>query len=202
MAGQPSVRLDLRAVLPAAALAVVVLVIVFVELCGREDVEPYAQSTPFPEVPTATPAPTFTPGPSPTGGGEEPTATEAQVQPGGEERDTARVLDLDAIRDALEQYRQEQGEYPDSGGNVQTLCVFPEFDKGCELKDVLDPLPIDPLGEPITENGYWYSGTGDEYAVFAQRESDLFPECPEHPAFLRQFDTILCVQGPSATPSP
>src|SRR3972149_945897 len=125
-----------------------------------------------------------TPAPSPTGGGEEPTATEAQVQPGGEERDTTRVQDLDAVRDALEQYRQEHDAYPDSDGNVQTLCAFPEFDKGCELEDVLDPLPIDPLGEPITENGYWYSGTRDTYTVFAQRESDLFPECDQHPAFL------------------
>ena len=196
MTEQPAVRLDLRAILHAAALAVVLLVIVFVELCGREDVKPYVQSTPFPEVPTATTGPTFTPGPSPTGGGQEPTATEPVAQPGGEERDTTRVQNLAAIRDALEQYRQEHNGYPDSANNVQTLCVFEEFDKGCELKEFLDPIPNDPLGEPITENGYWYVSTGDAYTVFAQRESDLFPDCPEHPDFLQQFDTLLCVQGP------
>jgi hypothetical protein len=202
MAG-PSVRLDLRAALPIAALGVVVLVIIFVELCGREDVSPVGESTPFVELatatpitpgPTATPGPTFTPGPSPTAAPVTATATrEAPI--GGGERDIARVQDLADLQEALEQYREEHGSYPDSGGNIQTLCAFTEFDAGCELEEVLSPLPQDPLGDQVN-NGYWYTSIGSRFAVFAQRESEQFEECSEHPDFLRDFDSLLCVQGP------
>lgn len=192
---EPStVRIDLRAVLAVAALAIVVLVIIFVQLCGRDDVEPLAQSDgPNVEGPTEPPVVTVTPGPTPTPG--PPTETPAP-EPGGEERDVTRMQDLQAIEDALAEFRDENGSYPDTGGNVQSLCVFEDSDIGCELQDVLDPLPVDPLGEPISENGYWYASDGDEFTVFAQRESDQFPACANHPDHLAHFDTILCVQGP------
>jgi hypothetical protein len=201
MTDQRSVRLDLRAILPVAALAVVVLVIIFVELCGRQDVKPFAQTTPFPTVPQATPAATFTPGPSPTGG-VSTTATPPAVLPGGEQRDTQRAQDLAALQAALVQYHDKHGKYPSANGNVQTLCAFPESDAGCKLKDdgELDPLPIDPKGEPITENGYWFRSTDNDYAIFAQRESDAVPECDEHPDFLKQFKSLICVTSPPPAP--
>lgn len=193
MTGQPAVRLDLRAILPIAALALVVLVIIFVELCGREDVKPFVQTTPFPTVPPVTPADTSTPGPTPTGGGAATTPTPPAVEPGGDQRDAQRTQDLAAIEAALQQYHDKHGKYPSSNNNVQTLCAFPEFDLGCKLKEMLDPLPIDPKGEPITENGYWFRATDDAYAVFAMRESDAFPACQERPEFLKQFATVLCI---------
>ena len=197
MAGSPTVRLDLRAVLPIAALAVIVLVIIFVELCGRNDVGPLVDAiptaidrgtaTPVTPVPTATPGPTPTPAP--------PTAT-PEPEPGGAERDATRVEDLETIEQALEEYVQENGNYPDSGGNVQTLCVFPESDIACELEDVLSPIPTDPLGEPLAENGYWYASDGETFTVYAQRESEQFETCAQHPDHLQGFDSLLCVQGP------
>ena len=193
MAG-PSSRVDLRAVLPVAALGVVVLVIIFVELCGREDVAPLDGSTAVVQQETATPGPTFTPGPSPTTG-PSPTGAPVEVVTGGEDRDTARVQDLTALQEALEQYREENGAYPDTDGNVQTLCVFFDADAGCDLEEVLGPVPQDPLGEPVS-NGYWYVSTGRLYVVFAQRESELFPACDEHPEHLRDFDSVLCARGP------
>jgi hypothetical protein len=193
-----SVRLDLRALLPIAALALVVLVIIFVELCGREDVKPFVSTTPFPTVPPQTPVDTFTPGPSPTGAAPAGTSTPAPPAEGAEDRDTQRVQDLQAIQAALAQYLDENGEYPNANGNVQTLCAFPDSDAGCQLSEVLSPLPLDPLGEPITENGYWFTSTEDTYTVFAQRESDAFQECETHPEFLEQFDTLLCVGSPAS----
>ena len=191
----PSVRVDLRAVIPAAALVVVVLVIIFVELCGREDVEPLVGVPTVVPGETATLGPTFTPGPSPTAGPEEPTATEEAPSGGKEERDNVRMEDLAALQTALEQYREEKGAYPSTDGNVQTLCAFLDADAGCDLEEVLSPLPQDPLGDPA-RNGYWYVATGRRYTIYAQRESDRFPECDEHPDHLKNFDSLLCVQGP------
>lgn len=138
-----------------------------------------------------TPNDAATPGPSTTPT-IRPTVT---AEAGIDERDVIRVQDLAAIRDALEEYREANGSYPDSGGAIQSLCVFPDLDIGCALRDVLDPLPQDPLGEPAI-NGYWYVSTGSEYIVYARRESGLVPECAEHPDHLGAIDSLLCVQGP------
>jgi hypothetical protein len=195
MAEPSTVRLDLRAVLPIAALGVVVLVIIFVELCGREDVAPLSQ-TPLPSVESPTPSqpvPTATAGPSPT---PAPPTSTPPPSPGGGERDLTRLQDLATIQDALEEYREENGSYPDNDGNVQSLCVFPDTDAGCELEDVLSSIPNDPLGEPLAENGYWYASDGDTFTVYAQRESEEFGECAEHPDHLGGIDSLLCVRGP------
>ena len=193
MPDSSTVRVDLRAILAIAALAVVVLVIIFVELCGREDVEPLTQSPPPIERPTEPPAATNTPGPSPTQG--PPTATPAP-EPGGAERDLTRQGDLQSIEAAWEEYRADNGSYPSTEGNIQTLCVF-DSDEGCALEEVLQPVPVDPLGEPLAENGYWYTSDGDSYTVFAQRESEALPQCAaEHPEHLQDIESLLCVQSP------
>ena len=194
MSAGPSVRVDLRAALPVVALAAVVLAIIVVELCGRDDVEaPLVQATP--SGPSATPGPTFTPGPSPTSGPPTETPTGEAPVGGEEERDVRRQQDLVAIQQALEQYRQENDEYPNTNGNIQSLCVFADSDAGCDLLEVLDPLPQDPLGDPAN-NGYFYSSTGDAYVLYATREGDQLPECGEHPAHLGKIDSLYCVQGP------
>lgn len=182
-------RLDLRVALPIAAFALVVLVIIFVELCGREDVEPLVEA-PDGGGPTPTLGPTFTPGPSPTPRpGETPAGP--GTAPGGRDRDVTRLADLQAIQAALEEYFAEEGEFPSTEGAVQTLCVFEEFDAGCAVRDYLDPVPRDPLDE-----GYWYTSDGDTYSIYAQREADPFPECDEHPEFLQDFESIYCLSGP------
>ena len=195
MAERDTVRLDLRIVLPVAALGVVVLAIIVVELCGREDIQPLAQGPATVENPSPLPV---TP---PTPGGEEPTpgpptpTEEQEPAEGGDARDVTRQQDLDRVAQALEEYREENDSYPDSGGQVQSLCVF-QADVGCELSEFLSPIPADPLGEPISENGYWFSSTGNTYSVYAQRESDQAPECPDHPGHLEGIDSLMCVQGP------
>ena len=191
---------DLRTVLPVAALAIVVLVIVIVQLCGTEDVDRQARNA----LPTETLGPTFTPGPTETPGptstpGPAPT-TDAQatatVPTGGEdERDGTRVQDLQRIALALDEYRSDEGDYPSTGGNIQTLCAFTDADAGCELESYFDELPIDPLGDPSVQ-GYWYASDGQSFTIYAQRETDLFPECDDHPDHLASFDSLFCERGP------
>ena len=194
---------DLRTVLPVAALAIVVLVIVIVQLCGTEDVDRQARTGALPTGtlgPTLTPGPTETPGPSstpgPTATADPAFATETAVAAaGGEGRDATRVQDLQRLVLALGEYRSDEGEYPSTGGNIQTLCAFTDTDAGCALEAYFDELPIDPLGDPGAQ-GYWYASDGQAFTIYAQRETDLFPVCDEHPDHLASFDSLFCEQGP------
>ena len=193
MTDRSTVRVDLRAILAISALALVVLLIIFVELCGREDVASLTERPATIERPTVPPPPTITPGPSPTQG--PPTATPVP-EPGGEEHDLIRQGDLQSVQDALEEYLADNGSYPSTENNIQTLCVF-DSDEGCALEEVLQTIPVDPLGEPLAENGYWYTSDGDSYTVYAQRESEAIPTCAaEHPDHLQDIESLLCVQSP------
>jgi len=192
-----SVRLDPKAVAAIGALALIIFVIIFIELCGRDDIDSLAQgNTQQPGLATATLGPTFTPGPSPTVGPTVPTQSPTPM-PGGRDRDATRVVDLQSLQAALDTYADDNGEFPSNENTLQTLCVFTEFDVGCELLDVLDPpLPQDPLGD-ASLNGYWYASDGSTYELYAQRESGAFPECVlGRPDFLQDFDSLLCVLGP------
>ncbi len=197
-----TIRIDLRVAAPFLVLGLVILAIIVSELCGKTKVEPLPQGTPFVEGPTSTPAPTFTPGPSPTESPAEATATQASSA-AGSDRDEVRVRDLGRIRQALADYKEEHGNYPSTGGGIQSLCAFTEFDKGCALEEVLDTIPVDPLGDP-GKNGYWLASDGRTYVVYAQRESELFVQsgpdlsapCDEHPDHLRAFRSIFCVRSP------
>jgi hypothetical protein len=196
MAGPTTIRVDLRAILPVAIFALIVFIIIFVQLCGTEEVKPLSDQTPLPQV---TRAPTFTPAPgetvaAPTEEPAGPTATEVS-QAGAGQRDQVRAQDLIAVQAALEEYKADHDEYPDTGGGIQTLCVYVEADEGCALQDFLDPLPFDPLDDAST-NGYWYKSDGATYTLYAQREADAVPECAEHPQHLQKFDSLMCVTSP------
>ena len=191
-----SVRLDPKAAAAIGALALIILTIIFIELCGRDEIEPLTQGqTQQQGLATATLGPTFTPGPSPTVGPTVPTQSPTPM-PGGRDRDAVRVSDLQSLQAALLIYADDKGEFPNNENTVQTLCVFPEFDVGCELLDVLDELPRDPRDDAST-NGYWYASDGDTYELYAQRESSAFPVCVlPRPDFLQDFESLLCVLGP------
>ena len=141
----------------------------------------------LPRDPDAAPPPE----PSPT-----PVPEETEEAPGAAaDRDAQRVADLEAVAGVLQQYREEHGAYPDTGGGIQTLCVFVELDEGCALNDI-DRIPAhDPLGD-ASVNGYWYASDGRSFVVYAQRETDGPPECDEHPDHLGRFDSLICVRGP------
>ena len=110
-------------------------------------------------------------------------------------RDVVRVQDLATIRQALEGYRDAEGEYPSTGGSGQTLCTYVNLDVGCALRDILGTIPYDPEGSPKND-GYWYVSDGSAYTVYALRETDAFPACREHPAFLGRYESLHCIRGP------
>ncbi len=137
--------------------------------------------TPVPPMPTPTPSPTSTPRPTPIAGTID--------------RDVTRVQDLTAAQAGLEEIFAEGGSYPNTGGTIQTLCVLPEFDKGCELEDVMAAIPSDPLGEPSV-NGYWYVSDGSSYTLYARREAERLPDCTDHPDFLSHVPSLICFSAP------
>jgi hypothetical protein len=92
---------------------------------------------------------------------------------GGAERDEQRLMELEAIAGVLERYRQGTRGLPSTGGNVQTLCAYPE-DAGCAVFEPGDAV-VDPLGEPLL-NGYWYVSDGERATVFALSETESEPD--------------------------
>lgn len=124
----------------------------------------------------------------------KPTPTVEPPRAARRQRDAIRTQDMGAIQVVLETFAAQHGSYPDTGGGVQSLCVFLELDVGCALLDVA-PLPEDPLGDARV-NGYFYASDGKSFAVYAQRETDAFPPCEGHPEFLQHFESLLCVRGP------
>ena len=121
------IRIEPKAAFAIGALALIILIIIFIELCGREDVEPLVQvPEQQPGIATATLGPTFTPGPSPTIGPTVPSPSPTPMV-GGQDRDVERVSDLQTLQSALELFEAENGEFPNSEGGVQTLCVFEDL---------------------------------------------------------------------------
>ena len=126
---------------------------------------------------------------------EEPTLAPVGVTTTPEERDATRTTDLAGIQAVLEQYAQQNGSYPDTGNDLQSLCAYRTLDVGCELESFA-PIPADPLGAPI-RNGYWYRSDGQSYTLIALRETG--PEAPSTcPAELFGSDDEqmrMCVEG-------
>jgi hypothetical protein len=128
--------------------------------------------------PTATPE-GFAPTPRPRPTAQGLTGTE-------EERDNERREHVLIVLNALEQLHQRDGEFPSTGGNLQSLCVFSEVDAGCKLKDVLgQEPPNDPRGRSST-SGYWYLSDGSTATLYVAFEGPIAAEdvCPDpHPGF-------------------
>lgn len=152
--------------------------------------------------PEATPFPSFTPGASPTFGPtatpRPPTATPPPA-PGARERDTERRQHLAVVADALQAYFDDNGSFPQTGNNAQSLCVFPELDAGCELREYAPngELPRNPRGEP-----YQYrSVDGASWIVFSELEEEIPADerCldPVAELFPRR-DQLICVTGGGA----
>ncbi len=120
-----------------------------------------------------------------------PTPTDDEA---ARQRDAARMRDLEEIQRIIATYAAEGNGLPNTNGDLQSLCVFREFDAGCTFGSVAE-LPEDPLGDAGV-NGYFYSSNGTTYSIYAQRETDALPACDEHPEFLAHFNALLCVKGP------
>lgn len=198
-------RRDWRGLLPYAPIAAVIVVIVAalgMDLAFGGPSNPKVDNTaPPPEVVRATiaaapvsptpyaPPPTATP----TAG---PTAVPGSV---AQLRDKTRLDDLTKIAAALEQYHKQKGNYPSTGGNIQTLCSYPDVDAGCKLKDLLSPIPSDPTGEAVL-NGYWYSSDGKTFVLMAGMDSpaNATPnKCEQRFVDHTRKAYLHCLTGPS-----
>lgn len=160
-------------VAPIALLAGVLLAVVWLDVATGGDAEPPPLigklGTPVRGTfvaPTATPVgfkPTRVPRPTVAG-----TATGTR-----EERDGRRRGDMLILIYGFQQIREEEGEFPSTGGNIQSLCVYKEIDQGCKLKDVIGAEPpSDPLGDP-NENGYWYQSDGKTAKIYVSFEGEI-----------------------------
>ncbi len=129
---------------------------------------------------------------------EQPPAVITGAPGTAAERDEQRRNDLEAISQALEQYYDDKGSYPDTGGQVQTLCAYLEIDAGCSIRDYLDPIPTDPAGEPLVD-GYWYASDGARFSIFALQEVTIDPTATDCPFYsktaLGAKQIGLCVSG-------
>lgn len=112
-------------------------------------------------------------------------------------RDLVRRQHLEQLRQALEQYATREGHYPDTGNQLQTLCVYRSLDVGCSLADFLPELPADPLGAS-TSNGYWYISDGASFVLIAKQESlaEEASACPEQVIAWARGEPRYCVSGP------
>ncbi len=128
----------------------------------------------------------------------EPATQEPEEELTAAERDQIRRLHLEQIRAALEEYAAMRGGYPDTGGLLQTLCVYRELDQGCALESILPQVPIDPLGKPARD-GYWYVSDGSTFVLIAQKETGTKENenCPDFVASLdiAEGAPLYCVQG-------
>jgi hypothetical protein len=195
---------DWRRLLPYAPVAAVIVVIVAAlgtDLAFGGPSKPKVDNAaPPPEVARATIAAAPV---SPTPYVPPPTATPTAAPTAlpefiAQSRDKTRLDDLAKIAGALEQYREQEGEYPSNGGAIQTMCTYQEFDAGCKLKDVLDPLPEDPLGDPA-KNGYWYSSDGKGFALIAAVDSpaNATPDkCEKRFSEHTRKTNLYCLTGP------
>jgi hypothetical protein len=114
------------------------------------------------------------------------------------ERDALRRGDLVRLLVAANAYREEHGEYPTTGGNLQSLCVYKDDDQGCKLAETYDgDLPEDPAGDPI-KNGYWYESTGETVKIYAALEEEILDSerCPTENVDLRVKASLVCIEGP------
>jgi hypothetical protein len=120
--------------------------------------------------------PTYVP-PTPTPEGFAPTPrprpTIAGLTGTEQERDDERRQHILIILNGLQQLREQDGEYPSTEGNLQSLCVFSEVDAGCKLKEVLgSEPPNDPRGRSST-TGYWYQSDGSTAVLYVAFEGEI-----------------------------
>lgn len=180
---------------PVALIGVVLLFVLAFDLAHTGEAKPPALAgalgTPVRGTlvpPTATPI------------GARPTVVARPTVPGSvagtpatRDQDRRNLL-LIAI-DGLNKLKARDGQYPSTGGNIQTLCAYKDLDKGCALKDVIPAgVPVDPLGDPV-RNGFWYQSDGTYVKLYASMEQDLPDDqrCPTDNVDLKKKPNLYCV---------
>jgi hypothetical protein len=185
-------------IVPIVAIVAVVAAVITTDLAtgGAHEPNPENQATPGPAVAALTPRPR-TPLPPPNTRTPTPAPTVVSG-PVVEARDKTRKDDLERMAAALDKYYDKKKEYPSTGGNIQTVCVYKDDDAYCKVEDFIDPIPADPLGDPGA-NGYWYASDGKSYTLIAAMElpaNEMPPgSCPEAAAKHTKKTNLYCMTG-------
>lgn len=185
---------DPRTILVLAAFAGVLIALIVADFAtgGKAELTDLGLATPVTPLPTLPPSPTLPPGvtPSPT---PSPTPDAS-----GLARNQRRKEDMMRLADAFLRYARDHDGFPDTNNALQSICVYQELDKGCAIKEYLDPIPVDPKEpkDPL-KNGYWWSSTSRALILYAINEGSTAdsPQCPkERPPSLQKIkDGLTCV---------
>jgi hypothetical protein len=140
------------------------------------------------EVRVVTPAASETE-PAATATRAAPTATAAPSY-GDVLADTQRLLDLAKVRDALEAYFDDRGQYPSTSGAFSTLCEKPN-EPGCQLLSIDRAVP-----EGYGDEPFWYQSDGASYTLFAHVA--VAPDasgCPDELPPALAGEHVACIRG-------
>jgi hypothetical protein len=108
-------------------------------------------------------------------------------------RDERRRADLAGLQAGLREYRDKKGDYPSTGGSVQTACVYEKLDKLCAIKGFKGVANfVDPRGQLF---GYYYASDGKSYALYASLEGDNAGSdpCPGDLSVFKNLQNLYCV---------
>lgn len=96
-------------------------------------------------------------------------------------RDGVRKSDLRQIQSALELYRSDQGNYPDTASFPNCSTAF--TDGGNPAVTYMQKIPCDPLN--TEQHIYTYSSDGNTYSLYACLENinDSQKEIPNNPTY-------------------
>jgi hypothetical protein len=146
-------------------------------------------AAPAPAQPAGAAVPTHTPA--------EATAI-ANLPVDAKSRDAERLRNMQALRAALQQYKAKKGNYPSTGGSIQTACVYQKLDKLCEVSGQVSAEQFqDPRGNNF---GYFYFSDGKAYAIYASLEGDNSGSdpCPGDLTYFRNLPNLYCLTSSRA----
>jgi type II secretion system (T2SS) protein G len=174
----------------AMALVGIMFAVIAANAIAPPENKPAAAPKPVAAVPAAVqPAQNLVPAPTHTAA--EATAI-ANLPDDVRARDVKRVGDLAALQTALKQYKDKKGNYPSTGGSIQTACVYEKLDKLCEFKG---QLTADRFSDPRgTSFGYFYQSDGKVYTLYASFEADnsASDPCPSDVSYFKSLQNLFC----------
>ncbi|MGB2695731.1 MAG: hypothetical protein WBD55_11185, partial [Dehalococcoidia bacterium] len=111
---------------------------------------------------------------------------------GSGKRDEQRLRDLTIVADALDLYYLRHERYPVAVG-LQSLCRYEDLDAGCQLGEVIDPIPQDPSPQGL----YWYQSDGATFTLFVALDSvPPTSDCPDSlPRAVQHSENLYCLPG-------
>ena len=190
------IRIAWSIVIPVAMLAVAAIALVALTFASSGEAEPPPLMG---ELGTPVRGTFVPPTPSPTGVRPTPRPRPTlgpQVPGTPAERDGQRQMDLLTLIAAGTAYEDENGGFPSTNNQIQTLCVYEDLDKGCAFGEFIDggEVPEDPLGN---SEGYWYQSDGSFARFFVSFEEEVDQErCDTDYVEFQDLPNLVCPEIP------